>query len=129
VVDIYLNNIHLTALHKNQTHSFETYAGLNTIKIKVSGTDYKPFVKQIDLQKNECFVINGYFSRARLISTLISWIAFDVFLFILFFSYSLLTNLFGLFILFLSLPFILQIGHALYYFVFKKRNYVFLISE
>ncbi|MCZ8023546.1 MAG: hypothetical protein O9302_06460 [Cyclobacteriaceae bacterium] len=129
VVDVYLNDIHLISLHKNQTHTFETYAGLNTIKVKVSGTDYKPFIRQINLRSNQSFTINGYFSKARLINYLASWLVFDFILIVLFLSSELLKNFFWLFVLFLSLPFAVQIGNALYYFILKKGYSVFLVSD
>lgn len=129
VVDVYLNDIHLTSLHKNQTHTFETYSGFNTIKVKVSGTDYKPFIRQINLRGNQSFTINGYFSKKRLINYLASWLVFDFILIVLFLASELLNNFFWLFVLFLSLPFAFQIGHALYYFILKKGYYVFLVSE
>ncbi|MCZ8353095.1 MAG: hypothetical protein O9340_00060 [Cyclobacteriaceae bacterium] len=125
-VAVSVNGIHIKTLKKQEAYSFETYPGINRLSIRVAGSSYQAFEKDFLIEKDQEFIVKGFFSKVKMFSWLIELLIIDLILVFGFFKLEIIQSNFLLFVISLAIPVVVKVMISLHYFFVKKGKYVFL---
>lgn len=122
-ISIFLNDIFFRTLSKNSELNLVPFKGENSLKIKVTGSDFDAWETSINDNQNYFFEVTGYYSKTRLIKYILLFLTLSVFSLIISFQFT------NWLMPYLIIQLIIFTGFSIKditYFYMRQGRYVFL---
>jgi hypothetical protein len=128
-ISIYSNEIPQGIIKQNSSLVFDLYKGKNTLRIKVAGSTYRDSSLTFDAVEDADFKIEGYFSKKRLLNSLLALLLLTSIMVAISYFFKLQEVILKT-ILIPDITLVLCfVFHALYYFHIQNKGYVFLQKQ